>query len=232
MDLKYKKISFDAGRSIVFLNEYAAKSMDIHPGDRLELIFKGKKEIGVVDTVNGLISKNQISFSDQLKSEFDIRPGDNIRIKILPEPKSSKIIAKKMQGKVLTKEEIFEIIRDIANNALTEAEVSYFVLGVYDKGMSFKETLFLTEAMYKTGQVIRWPKDWKVADKHCIGGIPGNRTTPLVVSICAAAGVKMPKTSSGAITSAAGTADTIESLAKVDLDISDLRKIVSKTGAC
>ena len=56
-----------------------------------------------------------------------------------------------------------------------------------------------------------------IVDKHCVGGLPGNRTTMIVVPIVAACGLTMPKTSSRAITSPAGTADTMETLAPVDL---------------
>jgi len=65
-------------------------------------------------------------------------------------------------------------------------------------------------------------------DKHSIGGVPANRTTPIIVSICAAAGLIFPKSSSRAITSAAGTADVIESVARVDFSIEELKKIVKK----
>jgi len=68
-----------------------------------------------------------------------------------------------------------------------------------------------------------------IVDKHSIGGVPGNRTTPIVVSICSAAGLIFPKTSSRAITSAAGTADVIETIARVDFSIPELKKIIKKS---
>jgi thymidine phosphorylase len=71
-----------------------------------------------------------------------------------------------------------------------------------------------------------------LVDKHSIGGIAGNRTTPIVVSICASAGLVIPKSSSRAITTAAGTADVIETIAKVDFSMKELKKIVRKTNGC
>jgi thymidine phosphorylase len=71
-----------------------------------------------------------------------------------------------------------------------------------------------------------------VVDKHCIGGIPGNRTSMLVVPIVAAHGMLIPKTSSRAITSPAGTADTMEVLAQVELPFDRLAAIVRETGGC
>src|SRR3990167_9239850 len=108
-----------------------------------------------------------------------------------------------MDGQDLSREETSQIISDVVSNSLTEAEISYFILGVQKSGMSTKETIYLTEAMCKIGRKLKW-KGNNIADKHCIGGIPGNRTTPIVVAICAAAGITMTKTSSRAITSASG----------------------------
>src|SRR3989344_4496891 len=85
--------------------------------------------------------------------------------------------------------------------------------------------------MCESGKVISWGNR-EVADKHSIGGIPNNRTTPIVVSICASHGILMPKTSSRAITSAAGTADVVEVLANVELSDKELKKVVLKTNAC
>ena len=102
---------------------------------------------------------------------------------------------------------------------------------MYEKGMNFKETLFLIQALLKFGDALKI-KNKFVVDKHCIGGVPGNRTTPIVVSVCAAAGLTFHKSSSRAINSAAGTADVIETIAKVDFPMDKLRKIVKKTKAC
>lgn len=67
---------------------------------------------------------------------------------------------------------------------------------------------------------------------HCVGGLPGNRTTLIVVPIVAAFGLMIPKTSSRAITSPAGTADTMEVLAPVNLDIKKMKKVVEREYGC
>src|SRR5690606_20998530 len=71
-----------------------------------------------------------------------------------------------------------------------------------------------------------------VVDKHCIGGIPGNRTSMLVVPIVAAHGMLIPKTSSRAITSPAWTAETMELLADVDFPPRKLHDIVRRERGC
>jgi thymidine phosphorylase len=97
--------------------------------------------------------------------------------------------------------------------------------------LDVRETVALTRAMIDVGDRLTWEAP-VVVDKHSVGGLPGNRTTPIVVAIGAANGLLMPKTSSRAITSPAGTADTMETLAPVDLDVPAMRRVVESEGAC
>ena len=113
--------------------------------------------------------------------------------------KSFIFIERKLDKKRLSEKEINEIIKDIVNNSLPEAEISLFVLAMYKYGMNMKETIYLTKAILNSGDKLKL-ENKLIVDKHSIGGIAGNRTTPIVVSICAAAGLIMPKTSSRAIT--------------------------------
>jgi thymidine phosphorylase len=85
--------------------------------------------------------------------------------------------------------------------------------------------------MVEAGDRMSW-KSPVVVDKHSVGGLAGNRTTPIVVAIVAALGLTMPKTSSRAITSPAGTADTMETMAPVELDIADIHRVVEREGGC
>lgn len=230
MKLKIKKIKLEAGRPIAFLHERNAKRLNIHIGDRIQVFQNSHKTTVTVD-ISDLVNEKEIAFSKEISDYIKIDENKLVDISFAVEPESNRFIAKKLHGKELSKEEIFSIIRDIVNNALTEAEIAYFVSAVYEKGMSFRETINLIDAIVKTGSVISWNGD-KIADKHSIGGIAGNRTTPIAVAICAAAGVIMPKTSSRAITSASGTADVIEVLTRVDFSAQELKEIVKKTNAC
>jgi thymidine phosphorylase len=96
--------------------------------------------------------------------------------------------------------------------------------------MTTHETLAMTRAMVGVGNRLRWDAPI-VVDKHCIGGIPGNRTSMIVVPIVAAHGLLIPKTSSRAITSPSGTADTMEVLARVDLAGDELQTIATREKA-
>lgn len=221
----------EAGRPIAFINGKFAKKLNIIEGSRIEISHKGTKLILSVNIIKKLLSEKEISLSEEAISNFKIKKGEKIEISVALEPRSTRFILKKVNNLELSKKEIHVIIEDIVNNALNEAEIAYFVTGVYHNGMSVKEIIYLTEAMAHTGQILKW-KEKKIADKHSIGGIPGNRTTPLVVAICAAAGITIPKTSSRAITTAAATADVMEAVTNISLSVYDLQKVVRKTNAC
>ncbi|RJQ35924.1 thymidine phosphorylase [Candidatus Microgenomates bacterium] len=139
-------------------------------------------------------------------------------------------IRKKLLGKKLTYDEIYSIMDQIAQKKLGNVLTTYFAASGYSKGFNNKELYYLTKAMVETGEKLHFTGI--VADKHCIGGVPGTRTTLIVVPIIAAAGFTIPKSSSRAITTPGGTADDMEVLAKVEFSREQIYKIVEKTNGC
>jgi thymidine phosphorylase len=119
----------------------------------------------------------------------------------------------------------------MAAGRYTDIDLSAFLTACTASGMSVDEVVWLTRGMVHVGERLTWDRP-VVADKHSVGGLPGNRTTPIVVAIVAAAGVCIPKTSSKAITSPAGTADAMATLAPVDLDLASMRRVVEREGGC
>lgn len=139
-------------------------------------------------------------------------------------------IQKKLVGKKLTYREIYAIMDEIAHNRLGQVLTTYFAASGYAKGFSNEEIYFLTKAMVDTGEKLHFTGT--IADKHSIGGTPGTRITMVLVPIIAAAGFKIPKSSSRAITTPAGTADCMEVLAKVSFTKDQIYKMVEKVGGC
>lgn len=140
-------------------------------------------------------------------------------------------IRKKLIGKSLNYKEIFAVMDEIAHDRLGEVLTTYFAASGYAKGFSDEELYYLTKAMVETGEKLHWHKDI-VADKHSIGGVPGTRTTMIVIPIVAAAGFTIPKSSSRAITTPDGTADDMEVLADVELNEEEIYEVVRKTNGC
>lgn len=139
-------------------------------------------------------------------------------------------IKKKLVGKHLTYKEIYNLMDELANNRLSDVLTAYFVAAGFKEGFSAEELYFLTKAIVKTGTELSF--DGIVADKHSVGGVAGTRATMIVVPIIAAAGFKIPKTSSRAITTPAGTADVMEVLAPVTFTPEQITKIVNEVGGC
>ena len=139
-------------------------------------------------------------------------------------------IKKKLTGKQLSYDEIFSIMDEIANQRLGPVLTAYFAAAGFREGFSDEELYHLTRAMVATGPVLHFKGI--VADKHSTGGVAGTRTTMIVVPIVAAAGFQIPKTSSRAITSPAGTADTMEVLAPVTFTPKKIEQLVAKVGGC
>ncbi len=144
--------------------------------------------------------------------------------------KALKAIQKKLVGKELNYKEIFSIMDQIAKDKLGDILTTYFVASGYSEGFTKDELYYMTKAMIETGDTL----DFKgvIADKHSIGGLPGTRATMIVVPIIAAAGFIIPKSSSRAITTPAGTADCMEVIANVEFDKEGIYRIVEKTGGC
>lgn len=241
MELKVKSLRLVAGRPVAILHAQTAKLLAIYVNERakIEKVIEkpkvGKVKVAeltaIVDIAKGILREDEIAVSAEIIEELKLREGDKVEVYAAPRPLSTNYIFEKLNGKELNYKKLHAIASDIVSNSLTETEIAYFVSGVYIHGMTLRETASLTRAMVKTGKQLGL-QNVKVADKHSSGGTAGNRTTPIIVSICSAAGLIMPKTSSRAITSAAGTADVIECLARVEFSIKTIRKIVRKTNAC
>lgn len=141
-----------------------------------------------------------------------------------------KAIQKKLIGQKLSYKEIYAIMDEIAHDRLGDVLTTYFAASGYSKGFTYDEIYYLTKAMVETGEKLSF--SGVVADKHSIGGLPGTRCTLIIVPIVAAAGFTIPKSSSRAITTPAGTADSMECLASVTFDEKEIYKIVDKVKAC
>jgi thymidine phosphorylase len=149
-----------------------------------------------------------------------------------PRPLDSlSLVRGKVYGRRLEDKALQTIISDVTAGRYSDIHLSSFITACSARPLDREETINLTRAMVDVGDRLTWDAS-PVVDKHCVGGLPGNRTTPIVVAIAAGCGLVMPKTSSRAITSPAGTADTMETMAPVDLDLRTMRAVVEREGGC
>lgn len=230
MKSKVKLYPIESGKPIVLLNEEDSMELGVYMSGRVEISFNGNIITAIVNTTKSFVGEGEIGIFEDVQKTLKVKDGDEVEIKPTTTLKSVEFIRKKINGSALHDHEIRAIINDVVNNKLSDIELSAFVTGGYTHGYSMDEIVALTNAIVESGQQIDFGND--IVDKHCIGGVAGNRTTMLIVPIVAAAGLTIPKTSSRAITSAAGTADTMEILADVEFSIDEIKKIVKETHGC
>lgn len=215
---------------IVLIHQEDCQKLGIRPGDGLVVHLKGQSIGCYVDVTDTLVKPGEVGIFEDLAHRFSIENQETLEISLLGKPKSLEAIQKKLSGKELNYKEMYEIVSDIVSRKLNDVAVAFFVASSFFEKISLKELFYLTKAMAETGRKINFPGI--VADKHSVGGLAGNETTPMIVPIIASYGIYIPKTCSRAITSASGTADTFETIAKVSFDTQKLQKIVSKTKGC
>lgn len=230
--LKAKRVDISSGgEPMAVMNQAEAESYGIQPGDRVQIsVPSGKHQVVTMEVSQSRVSPGQLGLWREAANLCKCKDGAIVEVKLLSRPPSIQAIRKKILGVELNYEEIHSIISDVVEGNLSAVETTYYIASGFVKPNSDMELYYLSKAMAETGEQINLPI--KVVDKHSIGGLPGNRTTMIVTPIIASLGLFMPKTSSRAITSPAGTADTMEVLAPVSFSMSEIRRIVKKTHAC
>ncbi len=173
----------------------------------------------------------EVGLSDTAWKKLGASPGEEVFLSH-PQPLDSlSPVRGRIYGEPFSAADLRAIIADVAESRYADIHIAMFLTAIAARGLHNSELISFTRAMIQAGDTLSWARA-PIADKHCVGGLPGNRTTPLVVAIVASCGLWMPKTSSRAITSPAGTADTMETLCPVDLDLAAMRRVVEKEGGC
>jgi len=201
--------------------------------ERVEVRLGARSVIATLNVVTGgeLLAEGEAGLSEAAWRLLGASEGEAIEI-VHPAPvESLRHVRGKLYGARYDQAALRTVIGDIVAHRYSDLELAAFVAAGAADRLDLEETVALTRAMIDVGERLEWHAR-PVLDKHCVGGLPGNRTTPVVVAIAAACGLTIPKTSSRAITSPAGTADAMETLAPVDLDLATMRRVVEREGGC
>ncbi|WP_316876302.1 thymidine phosphorylase family protein [Ralstonia edaphi] len=232
--LSFKALGIDTWQEhVIYMHPDSAicRSEGFTAQARVEVQIGQRSTIATLNLVGSeLLEKHEVSLSAAAVDALMARPGDEVCVRHAPSLESLRALRAKIYGGHLDARQLHEIIADISNERYADVHIAAFLSACASGRMTIKETIDLTQAMVDSGERLQWDRA-VVADKHCVGGLPGNRTSPIVVAICAAAGLLLPKTSSRAITSPAGTADMMETLTRVNLTAAELRCVVGQVGA-
>ncbi len=231
--LRAKKLDFSSGGQpwVVVLQEKEARTLGVVMGDLIEIRWGRQRATVVAYYTQSKVERGQIGMFREIWKYRQVTNNEPVTIRVLSRPPSIEAIRKKLLGGELSYEEMYLIIDDIVKHNLSKVEITYFVASSFLKDFTDDELYYMTKAMAETGEILQLDSD-VVADKHSIGGVAGNRTTMVVIPIVASYGVFIPKTSSRAITSPAGTADTMEVIAPVSIRFKRMKQIIKKINCC
>jgi AMP phosphorylase len=231
MKLKAKLLDLQAGgRRIAILDDETASLIGVHSSDRVKITHKNEYLVAIVNIASNF-PHNYIGLYQEISTKLGLKDGELVEVEPAERPEALRYVQAKIHGERLRENEIEIIVKDVVERHLSDIEIASFITALYIHKLSMDEIEALSRAMVKTGSVLSLNKT-PILDKHSVGGVPGDKTSILVVPIIAATGFVIPKTSSRAITSPAGTADRVETLCPVNLTIEEIKEVVKKTNGC
>lgn len=229
MKLKCKMADILSSTPMGGMDPIDCAAIGVKENDRIR-ISGPKGDISVVLICSDqLVKQGTILLSEKVAQRIGAVNGHMVEVSYSPSPESVRAIRRKMDGEKLSAEEIEAVVDDIYAGSLSNIEISAWLTALYINGMDIDEIASFAKAMVDTGDKVSFEKG-PVFDFHSVGGVPGNKITPIVVSICAAAGIMIPKTSSRAISSACGSSDFIETFCDIEVTTDRLKEIGETVG--
>ena len=229
MKLKVKGYDVDTSEPSVVIHDDDCVIIGVKENDRVRITTGKESWVSLLTKSDTILKRGEILLPNAFMSKYNMKKGEIVEVEHSAKPDSVTYIRKKMDNQKLTKEEINAIVEDILDAKLSKIEVSAWLTSLYINGMDIDEIAHFTNSMTDTGDRIEFSRK-PVFDFHSVGGVPGNKVTPVVVSIVAAAGLMLPKTSSRAISSACGTSDFVETFCNVELSAEDVKRISEEVG--
>ncbi|MBY0500625.1 MAG: thymidine phosphorylase family protein [Alphaproteobacteria bacterium] len=233
LTLKARKIGLDTRKHYVAIIRgdcALCRSAGFRSEARVNIVFGDSKIIATLYIATSpFINADEICLSESTWKKLGVEDGDKLIVTLANTIDSFSAVRAKLHGKTLSDLEFKAMMNDMVEGRYSDIQLAAFITTCVN--LNRDETISLTRAMSESGRQLKW-SHYPIVDKHCVGGLPGNRTTMIIVPILAAYGLTIPKTSSRAITSPAGTADTMEVLAPVNLTVEHMRKVVDQEGGC
>ena len=233
--LKARRLHIDTYQEpVVYMRSdcHICRSEGFEAQSRVAVTAGGKELIATMNVVtDSILNTGELGLSEATWRKLGVTEGTWLKISHARPLESFSAVRGKIYGRRLGQQDTDAIIHDIVTGLYSDIELAAFITACAGTRLDLQEMIALTQSMVAVGGRMDWGKT-PVVDKHCVGGLPGNRTTMLVVPIVAACGLTIPKTSSRAITSPAGTADAMETVAPVTLTIDQMRRVVEQEGGC
>ncbi len=230
INLKVRTFEMEHGKYELILHNKTAAALGVRSLDRVKVSTTDDEPItAIIDTTDSAVAEDEVGIFAEIAERFDLEGGEVLNVRPADKPQSIRHIRAKMRGEKLDREAIDGLVCDVVDGSLSDIELSAWVTSLEIQSMDMEEIEHLTRSMVKYGETMNFDNGI-VFDKHSIGGVPGNKITLLVVPIVASQGLLIPKTSSRAVTGAAGTADVMEVFCNVQLNGEEIKRITRKVG--
>ena len=226
-NLKVKIIDIDVEKPFALVNSQTLDEVKIKHSTSVKVKSENLEIMCEVFSTKEIVPPGYVGLSKEVANQLQVADEKNVNVFVRRRPASLDYVKNKNEGLVWKENEIRSIVNDICSNQYTDLEISMFTLAQYFTKLNMDEIQYLTTSMAEFGITLDF--DEPVYDKHSIGGIPGNKVSLIIVPTVAAAGLLIPKTSSRAITSPSGTADTMEVLCDVNFSADEILEIAPKT---
>jgi hypothetical protein len=231
---KAKLLPFkDGDKMHVVLNEEQALGFGINAEDLVSLTKEDGEKIVANVVLSSEIKTGTIGITQDIIERFPLKGQETLSIEVTQSSSlANDAIRKKMRGETISYDEMFAIIKDISEGKLNDIMMTYYVASSFFYPTTDEEMYQTARAMAENGVMFKYPKGEIVADKHCIGGVPGNETTMIIIPIIASLGIKIPKNFSKAITSPAATGECVNVLMDINFDKQGIEELVKKLNCC
>jgi pyrimidine-nucleoside phosphorylase len=135
------------------------------------------------------------------------------------------LIEKKRDGGKLSAQEIKWLISEFTDGKIPDYQMSAWAMAVFFRGMDPAETKDLTEAMMKSGRVLKYPKNSPPKiDKHSTGGV-GDKVSLVLAPLLACDDVWVPMISGRGLGITGGTLDKLESIPGFNVNLDERRAL-------
>ena len=223
----------DGERLIVLLNPKQAMAFGINLNNKVQLT-KANGEYIVADvSLSEAVLEGSVAICADVSEKLDLENNELVAVSLAESSSASyEAIRKKMRGETITYDEMFAIIKDISENKLDDTMMTYYVASSFFYPTTDEEMYQTAKAMAECGVMFKYPKGEIIADKHCIGGVPGNETTMILIPLIASLGIKIPKNFSKSITSPAATGECVNVLMNINFNKEGIENLVEKLNCC
>ena len=152
---------------------------------RIAVSRNGDRIIATLNMVTeALLAPDEAALSEIAWSHLGAEDGDFVHLSHAPPVESLSAVRAKAYGQRVDSAAIDGIIRDIVAGLYSDIDLAAFVTAFAGANATVDEAIAMARAMVDTGERLYWGHA-PIVDKHCVGGLPGNRTSIIVVPVVA-----------------------------------------------